>query len=131
MSQDNKISGLLGNPIEFGKDVIEEPHKDWVGRTTRSIALISCFNGTGCIMAHEGPDMFYEMESIPEIDLKSHGMENAPNGLSIWEGQMLGGEYDAWNGDYNDTVMKGKFRSLTKEEHDRLMECKTPWVTIE
>ena len=93
MSQGRQINGLLGNHVVSGKDTIEEPYKDWVGRTTRSIALVSCFNGIGCIMAHEGPDMYHEMDAVPDIDLESHGMEDAPNGLSIWEGQMLGGKY--------------------------------------
>lgn len=49
-------------------------------------------------------------------------------GIKIWEGTMLGGEYDSYNGDYGDVYPSGgTLRAPTEEELRNIAAGKCPW----
>lgn len=122
----------LGEPIsqEIGPEPDAPVFRDWAGRTSPGIAFIAAHGGHGCILAFEGEIMYYEFESISSRTLDEHGLDDAPDGLSIWEGSIQGGGKDEYNGDYYDCYFVGKFRPLTEAEYMRLAKGETPWVML-
>jgi hypothetical protein len=98
----------------------EPPHRTRIGATTDSIALIASVNGRGVILAYDGPGIEDYIEAIGSRYLGDLGLDDAPDGLSIWEGHLSTcGEYDA--------EPCGSFRALTDAEWARLRETGTPW----
>lgn len=98
----------------------EPPHRTRIGATTDSIALIASVNGRGVILAYDGPGIEADIEAIGSRYLGDHGLDDAPDGLSIWEGHLSTyGELDA--------ELCGSFRALTDAEWARLRETGTPW----
>lgn len=94
---------------------------------TNSIALVASNNGHGCILAFngEGIEVDFEHESDPSLDM--HWMDDAPDGLSIWEGCYK--DHETW-GDHGmdyDGELVGTFRPLTEREWELLKSTGTPW----
>ena len=102
------------------------PPRKRVGATTDSIALIAARKGHGVILAHDGGGIEADIEAVGLGALDDHGLDNAPDGLSIWEGRMSGWGPDH-NGDY-DCELRGTFRPLTDAEWTMFRETGTPWT---
>jgi hypothetical protein len=89
-----------------------------------SIALVANGPKGGAVIEYRGDDISIEMEE-PGCDrtLEDLGFDDAPQGLSIWEGKFL------WVAVYTEgyvdpsqgyTMPKGSFRALTTEEWETL-----------
>lgn len=96
-----------------------------VGAVTTSIALIANNNGTGVVLECDGPiEHFLEVVSR---QLDDCGLDDAPEGISIWEGCVdtySCGEY----GSDIDSDLVGSFRPLTDHEWTLLKDTGTPWL---
>jgi hypothetical protein len=87
-------------------------------------ALIACDgNGNGCVLEYCEGLRWYIEETCPST-LGDVGFDDAPRGLTIWEGALVGGAYQPYQGDYDDVVPEGKFRPLTEAEWQAMMEGK-------
>lgn len=106
------------------EDDVPPPRKR-IGATTDSIALIASRNGHGVILAHDGDGIEADIEAVGLGGLDDHGLDDAPDGLSIWEGHMSGWGPDH-NGEY-DCELRGKFRHLTEAEWSLYRSTGTPW----
>ena len=89
-------------------------------------AIIANNNGQGCVLAYGGgATLRYEIEEVGYHALDDLGLDDAPEGISVWEGR-----YDTTGGIgclgyYDDSIETqpiGRFRPLTKEEWSRLSE---------
>lgn len=92
-----------------------------------SIALIANNGGDGCILAHDGPGIEVNIEALGYSDLDDHGLDGAPDGLSIWEGTLT-----VYPGSYEypletDAVLEGDCRDLTDREWELLRTTGVPW----
>lgn len=99
-----------------------------VGATTDSIALIASNNGDGCILACDGPGIEADNEALSSWRLDDRGLDNAPDGLSIWEGYLHCCEINTPDAHEYETSLEGTFRELTDEEWTRYRETDRPWL---
>lgn len=110
------------------QEVEQSPRRKRIGATTDSVALIANNCGNGVILACDGPGIEADIEAVGIGHLDDHGLDNAPDGLSIWEGKLTGGQvgngYDGY--DY-ETELVGSFRALTEREWALLRDTGTPW----
>lgn len=98
-----------------------------IGAKHDSIALIASNGNHGCVMAHHGSGIEYEIEAIGDGPLEDFGLDDAPEGLSIWEGYLHAtGGRSMFEDDY-ETSLEGEFRDLTDEEWALLKETGVPW----
>lgn len=104
----------------------EEVRPKRIGATTESIALIASNGSTGAILVHDGPGIEADIEALGYGHLDDHGLDDAPPGLSIWEGHLRVTQ-DHWTAEV-DTELVGSFRDLTDEEWTLLRETGTPWA---
>ena len=103
----------------------EDP-RDW---SKPSRAVVACDgDGNGCLLFFVGAHIESLRDEVGSR-LDDLGLDDAPLGLSIWEGVMRGGErYSTPDGtDYADTYLEGKFRELTAEEWKAVMFKYAPW----
>lgn len=54
------------------------------------------------------------------------GLDDAPDGISIWEGVTKGGQYIG-DGEYSDPYLDGTFRQPTDEEWAAIRAGRSPW----
>lgn len=91
-----------------------------------SLAVVACDgDGHGCVLHTVGPHVAFDMREIGR-DLDDLGLDDAPAGISIWEGVTAGGGY-AGDGDYHDTYLSGAFRAPTDDEWKAIREGRCPW----
>jgi len=95
-----------------------------------SLAVVACDgHGTGCVIWTAGPHVRMEIEEYSSVTLAALGLDDAPHGISVWEGRY----------DYHDTshplgpdegceaTPKGSFRSPTADEWKAICEDRCPW----
>lgn len=103
----------------------EGPPDEW---DEASKAVIASRGGHGAILWFRGSAIEHELDAVGG-DLSDMGLDDAPDGISIWEGTYVtirgGGEYD---GDY-DSEPSGKFRTPTDEEWVAIRENRSPWAS--
>lgn len=103
------------------------PRRRRVGATTDSIALVANAGGIGCVLACDGEAIEIDFDIESSKSLCDHGLDDAPDGISIWEGKGY-----ASSGTYEhpletDFELVGKFRQLTDREWELLRTTGTPW----
>jgi len=87
--------------------------------------VVACNNGAGCVLYAIGSCWEAWYEGSCSYVLDDNGLDDAPDGISIWEGRML-----SWGPDYNgeyDAELRGEFRNLTEKEWKLLAEGCAPW----
>lgn len=97
--------------------------------TTESIALIANNGGSGIILELHGTGISCEVDAVGSKRLDDYGLDDAPDGLSIWEGHLNAHPCGPHNEEV-DTGLVGKFRDLTDEEWRLLKETGVPWEII-
>lgn len=81
----------------------------------------------GCVLWFVGEDLEYEISDVSSR-LDDLGLDDAPHGISIWEGRyvtrQVGNPYDGieWESD-----AKGSFRAPTDDEWQAIREGRSPW----
>jgi len=94
-------------------------------REMPSRLVIACNNGAGCVLYAIGScwEAWYEGSGSHRLD--DNGLDDAPDGISIWEGHM-----HSWGPDFDgeyDAELRGEFRNLTESEWKLLAEGQAPW----
>lgn len=95
-----------------------------------SRAVVAQGQHKGCVVWFVGGHLSQEIEEAGLYALDELGLDDAPKGISIWEGVYLWRE--GWNpaGGYDeggDSSPKGSFRAPTKEEWRDIENGKAPW----
>jgi hypothetical protein len=112
---------------EQWSNVDRPPTKKRLGATTDSIALIANNGGKGCILTYSGPGIEACVDEGGSALLDDNGLDDAPDGLSIWEGYYCVTESHTDCGHEYDATLEGKFRPLTPTEWKLLAETGKPW----
>jgi len=93
-----------------------------------SRAIVACRNGVGAVLWFVGAHLTYEMQEGPGTDLCDLGLDDAPDGISVWEGTY---HYDApayySDGEPGYPEPKGSFRQPTPEEWAKIQQNECPW----
>lgn len=76
-------------------------------------------NGNGLLLWYVGVDLALEVEEYGFRFLTDLGLDDAPAGVSVWEGKYV------WDGD--DANPKGRFRPPTEAEWVAIREGRMPW----
>lgn len=86
-------------------------------RIPESWAIIANNNGQGCVLVYGGgASLRHALEESGWYALDDLGLDDAPEGISVWEGR-----YVSMGGDDSIEVKPdGRFRSLTASEWERV-----------
>lgn len=86
-------------------------------------AVIVCYDGDGMVLDFVGGHLENETDGTSRI-LSDLGLDNAPDGISIWEGYYVysGDPYDGY-----DSEPSGDFRDPTGEEWEVIKQGGLPW----
>lgn len=84
-----------------------------------SLAVVACDgHGNGCILHHVGGHIAFDLSEVGR-GLGDIGLDNAPEGISVWEGRHVGsGE---------DVTLEGDFRDPTDAEAAAIAAGECPW----
>ena len=98
---------------------------DW---SKKCLAVISARNGSGAVLWWVGGHIDAEICEGHISELGDLGLDNAPDGISIWEGVY---DYHRDQSYYHDdggwTEVNGEFRNPTEEEWVGIREGRCPW----
>ncbi len=90
-----------------------------------SLAVIaSDGDGHGCVLSTVGVHIEFEIKEAGLHDLGDLGMDDAPRGISIWEGKTE--SHRDHEGDV-DTWLEGAFRQPTEQEWAAIVRGECPW----
>lgn len=97
-----------------------------------SRALIAMGPHHGCLLEWDGSDIEYEVEQIGSL-LDDLGLDDAPSGLSIWEGEYVYTPGRSTPDGYSDPDVQsnGVFRDLTSEEWEKVRLNEDLWPCME
>jgi hypothetical protein len=101
-------------------------------KKARSKAVIAANDkGFGCVVWYVGPGLTNEIEEVGLHELGDLGLDDAPEGISVWEGVFVWqpGPYE--HPDDGDLVPSGTFRKPTDEEWIAIREGRNPWPGLE
>ncbi len=94
-------------------------------------AVVVNRNGQGCVLHYGGgASLRYEIEEMGCNALDDLGLDDAPDGISVWVGRYITVGGAARLGDYDDsyeTKAVGEFRDPTDEEWAAIRQQKNPW----
>lgn len=91
-------------------------------------AVVGCDgNGNGCVIWHVGSALDTEINDVGQDDLRELGLDDAPQGISIWEG--VGIWYPDEDGD-GSMELKGEYRKPTDGEWVSIRNDKHPWQNV-
>lgn len=94
--------------------------------TKDSRAVVANAKSGGVVLWYVGYHLYEEIEIAQLVDLDDLGLEEAPEGISIWEG-IYGYTYDSDSGKIDLTEPEGDFREPTEEEWSVIKQGKPPW----
>ena len=106
-----------------GKDSPEE--EDW---TKPSLAVVACDgNGHGVVLWTAGPHIDSLISDAGVCNLADLGLDDAPVGISIWEGVVRGSRHETMDGTEYETHTEGTFRAATADEWASIKKDECPW----
>ncbi len=96
---------------------------------SRAVIANGRSNGNGCVVWWTGTHLHYEIHEAGLSDLSDLGLDDAPHGISVWEG------YYHYTQDFSpegvneggEAIPHGVFRAPTAEEWAAIHENRTPW----
>lgn len=100
--------------------------RDW-SKPSRAVIAYNA-REFGIVLWYVGAHVATMIEQIGAHDIDELGFENeAPIGISVWEGKITGGRYNSYAGDYDDCYLTGTYRQPTGEEWLAIREGRCPW----
>lgn len=117
------VPGCMTQSADFDE---VEPDRPW----TRSRVLVAQGPQRGAILEYEGSGITNEIHEAGLYDLDELGLDDAPEGLSIWEGDYVweDGWFEGYRSPENgEAHPKGEFRRLTPEEWSTLSANQPLW----
>lgn len=99
----------------------------WNRNPSRAV-IASDGKGHGAVVWWVGIALWSEIAEAGLTDLGDLGLDDAPAGISIWEGKLrayqTGNPLDGYD---QDTCLDGRFRDLTDEEWEAIQDARPPW----
>jgi len=93
-----------------------------------SKAVIANVGGDGVVLWYVGGHLDYEInEAGMGVDLCNLGLDDAPEGLSVWEGKYIGHKHETMDGTEYETECVGEFRDPTEDEWELIRQNVCPW----
>lgn len=89
--------------------------------------VVNTSNGEGVVLWYVGPHISMDVEEHCITLLSDLGLDEAPPGISVWEGKY---QYQSSNNPENpdvDAELLGEFRPPTEEEWKAIRENRNPW----
>jgi len=125
MSDEKKPMGLP----DFGLEITEAPAPESSYNFEEpSKAVIANVGGVGVVLWYTGGHLDYEInESGMGVQLDNLGLDDAPEGLSIWEGKYIGTKHETMDGTEYETEVSGEFRDPNDEEWAAIRRNCCPW----
>jgi hypothetical protein len=110
------------------KPVEEETPTDYDWDKPSLGVVVLNANNLGMFLWWVGGPLETQIDGSGSTNLDDLGLEgDIPQGISIWEGRLTGGEYNSYQGDYEDTLLTGTFRPPTDEEWAAIRRGDCPW----
>ena len=107
-----------------GGQLTDDP-RDW---TKPSKAVIAAIGDRAVVICAAGPHIEFMREDVHSWEADDLGIPgDIPEGLSVFECTLAGGERDQYNGDYNECYLVGTFRKLTPAELAAVNAGRVPW----
>lgn len=119
----------MSNLEKAFKSMKDKSQPSWGGYdwSKPSRAVVACDGDFhGCVLFTVGAHVNFEIKEVGLRGLDEIGLDDAPPGISIWEGITSGGGI-AYDGDYLDTYLTGSFRAPTDEEWNAIRAGVCPW----
>jgi hypothetical protein len=91
--------------------------------TSSHKAVVANSNHAGTVLYATKELKQFVSDIGPRLD--DVGLDDAPEGISIWEGNVVT-TYDQFNGDY-DAFLEGKFRVPNEREWNAIKKQRSPW----
>lgn len=111
--------------IFFERKDQHEPEEDW---SKASLAVVaSDGSGHGCVLWTAGPHISSLLRDAGVSDLADLGLDDAPEGISVWEGVVRGHKHETMDGTEYETTTEGTFRDPTEEEWASIKKAECPW----
>jgi hypothetical protein len=118
----------VGEFTEFKQGPDDDEFQGYNGDIPSRAVVASDGKGRGAVIWWVGLAFWIEIQEYGVKDLDDLGLDDAPAGLSIWEGQLhsrqCGNPLDGI--DY-ETELVGTFREPTKEEWEEIQDGSAPW----
>ena len=92
-----------------------------------SRALIAASNGDGVILWFDGPDIDSVIRETGTARLDDVGLDDAPDGISVWEGRGHAWETHTPDAHEYDFELLGAFRAPSDDEWAALRKGECPW----
>lgn len=97
--------------------------------TVNKAVIANGAHHTGCVLWWTGTQLHNEIHEAGLSDLSDLGIDDAPHGISVWEG------YYSYTHDLSpegvneggESIPHGEFRAPTAEEWAAIHENRTPW----
>ena len=115
--------------VEDRKDGLIESWQDTTdGWATPSIAIVACHNGQGVVLWYGGgPSLAYEIEEAGMRRLDQLYLDDAPDGISVWEGCYITTGGNCFGIDDVEVNAEGAFRKPTAREWRSIMAGRNPF----
>lgn len=94
--------------------ITKAPAEDW--KTPSRALVASDGKGNGCVLWTEGPHVQSMIDEAGVAALNDIGLDDAPKGLSIWEGVIRTSETHTPDSKEYDSWLSGDFRPLKAQE---------------
>lgn len=95
-----------------------------------SRAVLANADGTGVVLWAVGVHIEEEISNAGR-QLSDLGLDDAPDGISVWEGVWNGFERHTPDGSEYDSEARGAFREPTEAEWESIRKGECPWEKIE
>lgn len=101
---------------------------------TPSLAVVACRGGHGVVLWYGGgPSLAFEIEEGGLAGLDDLGLDDAPEGISIWTGRYVtkgGPSIPGYCDDSIETTPKGSFRQPDANEWHDIRMGRNPWPRL-
>lgn len=101
---------------------------DW---SKPSKAVVACSGDVGCVLWTAGPHVDSYISESGSGHLEDIGLDNAPDGISIWEGKIITVHHHTPDMNEWDSWLDGTFRPPTDSEWDAIRRGECPWDDAE
>lgn len=117
---DPEESSCLGKHAawdEYPESAWEQPSK----------AVVACRQGYGIVLWTAGPHVNQHIEELGVTDLGELGLDDAPDGITVWEGMLELAPYGHYPPDVVKHELRGAFRQPTDTEWAAIRNGECPW----
>jgi hypothetical protein len=113
--------------FESFQDDKDHPGPDDYDWTKPSKAVVVQGTGGGCVLFTAGPHVASMINEAGVSDLDNLGLDDAPDGVSIWEGGIKSVHHNTPDANEHEWWLEGAFREPTDEEWESIRKNDCPW----